>query len=128
MRALFDTRLVVWSAEGSRPLPREAREFYRDLSVEPTHTVARIWKVAVKSARRRPRFDPDPGVPRRGLLGADREERPVLAERATAVAALPLAPHDPFDRPLIARAGVETMTFPTADRDLAACGLPVRLA
>jgi PIN domain nuclease of toxin-antitoxin system len=127
MRALFDTHLIIWIAEDSRRLSRQARAIYADRSVQPVFSVVALWEVAIKSARHRPSFDMDPRLLRQNLLAAEWEELPVVADHVIAVAALPLLHHDPFDRLLVAQAGVEQADFLTADRILAPYGSPVRL-
>jgi PIN domain nuclease of toxin-antitoxin system len=127
MRALFDTHLIIWIIEDSRRLSREARAIYADRRVQPVFSVVALWEVAIKSARHRPGFDVDPGRLRSGLLAAEWEELPVVADHVIAGAALRLLHRDPFDRLLIAQAGVEQMELITADRRLAPYGRPVRL-
>jgi PIN domain nuclease of toxin-antitoxin system len=57
---------------------------------------------------------------------AEYDEVPILADHVMQTASLPLIHGDPFDRLLLAQAGVEGMTPLTADRLLARYPGPVR--
>jgi PIN domain nuclease of toxin-antitoxin system len=50
---------------------------------------------------------------------------PITLEHASAVGKLPLHHHDPFDRILVAQAQIENAVLVSADRRLAAYGVPM---
>lgn len=76
---------------------------------------------------RRPDFDVDASLLRRGLVDNDHEEIAVGGRHALAVTSLPPIHRDPFDRILIAQARVEGLTLLTADAAVVGYGSPVRL-
>lgn len=126
MRLLVDTHLLIWSAEDADRVPRAAREAI--LASEALFfSVASLWEVAIKFARRRPSFTLDPRDLRAGLLTAGFLEIAVEARHVLAVATLPPHHADPFDRMLVAQARSEGLALLTADRTLAAYGGPVQL-
>ena len=59
------------------------------------------------------------------LLDAGAEPLPITVEHAEATGALPWHHRDPFDRVLVAQAGIEGATLVTGDERLAAYGVPV---
>lgn len=63
---------------------------------------------------------------RRGLLDNGYSELPVRSEHAVAVDGLPMLHKDPFDRLLVAQAGVEGITLLTSDALVAQYPGPVR--
>jgi PIN domain nuclease of toxin-antitoxin system len=108
-------------------LPAEVRRAVDDPSHPIAFSVASVWEVAIKSSLRRTSFAIDPGRLRRLLLDAELREFTITAEHAIAVRGLPPLHRDPFDRMLVAQAGVEDATLVTADRLLASYPGQVRL-
>lgn len=86
-----------------------------DAENEVVFSVASLWEVVVKFALRRPEFQFDPRVLRRGLVDNGYVELDVTARHALATVSLPPIHKDPFDRLLIAQATVEGITLLTAD-------------
>lgn len=125
-RVLFDTQLLVWSAEDDARLPKDARALLLDPAVAPVFSAASIWEVAIKAALRRADFAVDADALARGLRGASYEELPVTARHAAALRALPYPGpdrhKDPFDRLLLAQARHEGIALATTDEPLAAYG------
>ena len=78
-------------------------------------SVASLWEIAIKFALRRPEFQFDPRVLRRGSLDNGYSELDVTAQHALATVPLPPIHKDPFDRLLIAQATVEGITLVTVD-------------
>lgn len=70
----------------------------------------------------------DEALLRCGLLAAGYREIAVTGEHAIAASRLPPLYEDPFDRILVAQAGVEGATLLTADAAVARYAGPVRLA
>lgn len=123
-RVLFNTQLLVWSAEDDACLPRRARALLLDPAVAPVFSAASIWEVAIKAALGREDFAVDAGALARGLREAGYEELPVTARHAAALRALPYpgpeGHKDPFDRLLLAQARHEGIALATTDGPLAA--------
>lgn len=114
MRLLLDTHAYLWwLADDSR-----LRSHWRDAIGSPASTVlvsaASIWEMAIKAALGKL----DSG----GVDLADEieecgfRELPISAAHASAAGALPRLHEDPFDRMLIAQAGLEGLTLVTRDR------------
>lgn len=82
--------------------------------------------MAIKSGRGRSGFAVDAAMFRRGLLRAGYLELAITGEHASAVSDLPNLHGDPFDRLLLAQAGVEACLLLTSDARLAAYPGPVR--
>jgi PIN domain nuclease of toxin-antitoxin system len=107
---LLDTHVLIWWDEG-RKLTAAARR-----AIEAADTVyvsaASAWEVAIKIGlgRLRPSRTVEQAVEESGFL-----ELPVTFRHAERVAGLPAHHRDPFDRLLIAQAGVEGLTLVTRD-------------
>ena len=84
-------------------------------------SAAVVWEVAIKQAIGKLKL-PSPFGPTLLALGA--LALPVTLEHAAAVADLPLHHSDPFDRILVAQAQLEGAVLVSADKRLAAYGVP----
>ncbi len=91
-------------------------------------SVASLWEIAIKSGLRRPDFQVDARVLRHGLLDNGYQELAIVSAHVVAIDVLPPIHKDPFDRLLIAQAGVEGITLLTDDATVAKYPGPVRLA
>ena len=127
MRVLFDTHIVLWSAIGSARMPSAASAMILDPEVEPWFSVAAIWEIAIKGARRIPDFLYDPGTVRKRLLAHDWHELAIESDHAIVAVGLPRLHKDPFDRIMVGQATSEAMTLVTADRTVARYPGPIRL-
>ncbi len=127
MNLLLDTHLLIWTAEASDRLPREAAKLILDEDNRLHFSAASIWEIAIKGALRRPDFATNAAVLRRGLIDNDYIELPVTGLHAAAVASLPALHKDPFDRLLVAQAVAEGFLLLTADPELAPYGGAIRL-
>lgn len=125
---LLDTHLLLWAAAQPALLPETARSLLEDGTAEMLFSAASIWEVAIKSGLGRADFQVDAEAFRVGLLAAGYREVPISAQHAAAAGRLPLLHKDPFDRLLIAQAGVERLTLLTVDRVVAQYRGPVLLA
>lgn len=128
MKLLVDTHLLLWTAEGIQRLPRKARVWMADPENELLFSVASLWEIVIKRGLKRPDFQVDARLLRRGLLDNGYQELPILSEHAAAVDSLPPIHKDPFDRLLIAQATVEGVTLLTDDTTVAQYPGPVQLA
>jgi len=128
LKLLLDTHLLLWAAMGSGRIPTRAHKWMADPVNELLFSAASLWEVAIKNALRRPDFQVDVRLLRRGLLDNGYLELPVLSEHTAALDALPSIHKDPFDRILIAQAIVEGVILLTNDAVMARYPAPVRLA
>jgi len=127
MRALLDTHLLLWAAQGSDRLSPLVRDYLRDPTADPVFSVASLWEVVIKSGLGRADFAVSALALREGLLAGGYAELQITAPHTLAVGALPPIHGDPFDRMLIAQAAVEGCPLWTADSRLMDYGAPVRL-
>ncbi len=125
---LLDTHLLLWAAAQPALLPETARNLLEDGTAEMLFSAASIWEVAIKSGLGRADFQVDAEAFRVGLLAAGYREVPISAQHAAAAGRLPMLHKDPFDRLLIAQAGVERLTLLTVDRVVAQYRGPLLLA
>ena len=128
MKLLLDTHLLLWAAEGVKRIPHSVRALIADPENDLYFSAASIWEIAIKSGLKRPDFQVDARVLRRGLLDNGYLELPMLSEHAVAIDALPAIHKDPFDRLLIAQATLEGITLLTDDATVARYPGPVQLA
>ncbi|GAB4529144.1 MAG: type II toxin-antitoxin system VapC family toxin [Amphiplicatus sp.] len=115
MSLLLDTRLVLWAAIAPARLSPAVRAAIDDPATDIWFSVASLWEIAIKAARRRADFDVDPRRLRRGLLDHDWRELAITGAHALALDDLPPLHKDPFDRMLLAQAKTEGLTLLTAD-------------
>jgi PIN domain nuclease of toxin-antitoxin system len=127
MRLLLDTHLLVWAMGSPQRLPAGLAPMLEDPANTPLFSVASLWELVIKQALGRPDFNVQPAVLRRALLDGGWQELSIEANHALAVAALPPLHRDPFDRLLLAQANAEGLLLITADQQLAAYPVPVRL-
>ena len=127
MKLLLDTHLLLWASLRG-PLSARAAALIGDPENTLLFSAASIWEIAIKSGLGRPDFDLDAGVFRRELLESGYDELAITGAHAAAIATLPDLHRDPFDRILIAQAGVEAITLLTADAAVLAYGGPARQA
>jgi PIN domain nuclease of toxin-antitoxin system len=128
VKLLLDTHLLLWAAESIERVPPGVRKSMADPENELLFSVASLWEIAIKSSLKRPDFQVDARVLRRGLIDNGYRELPILSEHAVAIDALPPIHKDPFDRLLIAQATVEGITLLTDDTTVAQYPGPVQLA
>jgi PIN domain nuclease of toxin-antitoxin system len=130
MRLLLDTHVALWAVRDSPRLSRRARELIADLN-NPIHvSVATLWEIAIKFALRkgRPNDMPISALNASTIFRrAGYELLSVTPQHALAVADLPPAHTDPFDRMLIAQARAEPMRLLTSDAAVAAYGEGIEL-
>ena len=127
MKLLLDTHLLLWAAEGVKRVPRSARSWIADPENDLFFSAASLWEIAIKNGLKRPDFQVDARVLRRGLIDNGYSELPIVSEHAVAIDALPAIHKDPFDRLLIAQASVEGITLLTDDPTVAEYPGPVQL-
>jgi PIN domain nuclease of toxin-antitoxin system len=126
VKFLLDTQLLLWGADQPDCLSKTATALMEAVGNELFFSPASLWEIVIKSQLRRPDFEADAWVLRRGLLENGYLELPITSEHALAVGNLPSIHRDPFDRILVAQAMAEGITLLTADTHLAQYPGPVQ--
>ena len=122
MKLLLDTHAALWFLSADDRLGEIARRHMFDEDNRVLLSSAVVLEVSVK--RSLGKLDvPDDYLER--LLGSGAQPLPITIDHAAAVERLPWHHRDPFDRILVAQAGVEQATLVTRDEALAAYGVPV---
>ncbi|HZZ90117.1 MAG TPA: type II toxin-antitoxin system VapC family toxin [Caulobacteraceae bacterium] len=130
MRLLLDTHVALWAVGDDLRLSARARALIADLDNPIFVSVVTLWEIAIKYALRQSRPNDMPiSAPTAATLfeRAGYELLSVRPAHALAVAELPPARTDPFDRMLIAQARAEPLRLLTADRTVAAYGEGIEL-
>lgn len=122
-RLLLDTHVWLWWQADDTRLGTESRQLIQRAS-EVRFSAVSAWEIAIKAGLGKLQ------LPKGADVGAALAESgfvalPVDIEHAEDVRRLPDLHRDPFDRMLVAQARVEGLTMVTADRQLAAYGIPV---
>jgi PIN domain nuclease of toxin-antitoxin system len=117
MRALLDTHALLWWLIDSDRLSDRARAVIADAATELYWSAASSWEVAIKTGLGRLSLPEPP----RSLIPRVMREQALLPLEVThahalAVAELPEHHRDPFDRLLVAQAGLEKLPIVSADR------------
>ena len=126
MRLLLDTHALVWWWTDDPRLPAAARVAIANPVGVVFVSAASAWEIATKH-----RLGKWPEVARliaeyASLLRRSRfQALPIGMEHALRAGGLPGPHRDPFDRMLIAQAGLESLPVITADPVFAAYGVPV---
>jgi len=115
LRLLPDTHLLIWAAEESSKLSKEAADLIGRLENNRFFSAASIWEIAIKRGLGRADFLINPDELRLELLANGYVELPVTGVHGAAVAGLPMLHRDPFDRILVAQAMIEGVTLLTVD-------------
>ncbi len=120
MKLLLDSHVLLWWADGSTRLGTQAKKLIGADDTELFASAASWWEMAIKRSHGRLNVDLT------ALASAlrIRNARLIAISFAHAEAAAKLPPHhgDPFDRMLIAQAGIEGLRLLTRDRQLKAYG------
>ena len=119
MTYLLDTHFLVWILIDDSHISKAARTILTDPRNRLIVSVASIWELSIKHARRSKFIPIDPSVIRRKLLEDGYIELPISGEHVLAAGALPPIHKDPFDRLLIAQSTIEGIVLLTADKGIA---------
>lgn len=119
MKRLFDTQILIWAADGSSRLSRDAIALLLDPNSQRLFSPLSVVEVAIKRAKGSVDFDVNPVWLRTDLLDNGYAELPLTSGHAARLFELPPIHKDPFDRLMIAQALAEGVPFVTADRLLA---------
>ncbi len=117
MRVLTDTHAYLWWLKDDPGLGDEAREVMANPETIVVVSAASIWEIAIKSSLGKLTVDGDPLAE---IRANGFEELPMTARHAQLAGALPRHHDDPFDRMLIAQAGLEDLTLISRDAAFAA--------
>jgi PIN domain nuclease of toxin-antitoxin system len=121
LKLLLDTHAAIWWLAGDGRLSEAARTAIADAGVEAGVSVASIWEASIKrSAGRLKGPDLTVALHAAGLPFLQIDER-----HAKVAGELPLVHRDPFDRMLVAQAGVERLAIVTGDAQIARYDVPV---
>ncbi|HWF78243.1 MAG TPA: type II toxin-antitoxin system VapC family toxin [Caulobacteraceae bacterium] len=129
MRVLLDTHVALWAVTGDQRLSRTARSSI-DGNDQVHVSVVSLWEIAIKFALRKGRPNDMPVSPQRALelfTSSQFVILPLFERHVLAVAGLPPARSDPFDRMLIAQARSEPLQLLTSDTAVAAYGEGIEL-
>lgn len=121
MRLLLDTHAAVWWLSGDERFGAKAVERIEQAG-EVLLSAAVVWEVAIKRSLGKLEA---PGGFAATLLGAGARPLPVTLDHAAAVERLPWHHRDPFDRLLVAQAGIERAALVTGDAALEPYGVPI---
>ena len=121
MKLLLDTHAVLWWQTEDARLSGAARRAIAGADIVWV-SAASAWEVAIKTSLGRLRLDEPFAVT---VAADDFTELPVTFAHAARLNGLSNHHSDPFDRILVAQAMVEGAMLVTADRALAAYGVPV---
>ena len=113
MRLLIDTHIPLWVDQQPQLIAPRLREAMRNEANDIIVSAATIWKIAIKRAIGKLRFD-RPIVAAVLVLGF--EILPVAGAHAEHAGGLPRHHNDPFDRLIIAQATLEGMVLGTQDK------------
>jgi PIN domain nuclease of toxin-antitoxin system len=130
MRLLLDTHIALWAVAKARRLSPRARRLIEAEESDVYVSVVSLWEIAIKHALRKGKpgdIDVSAADARDAFEAAGYLMLPVLPIHALAVAELPPARTDPFDRMLIAQARSEPLHLLTSDASVAAYGGGIEL-
>lgn len=121
MKLLLDTHVVLWWAEGDRRLQRRASALLADPGNTLLLSALSVWEWTLKASLGRLEL---PGEIRERCVAAGMVPLSFDGRHAEAVGSLPSLHADPFDRGLVAQAGVEGAVLLSADGRVLAYPVP----
>jgi PIN domain nuclease of toxin-antitoxin system len=122
-RLLLDTNVVVWLLLGDRAAVSDnAQQALTDAHNVPSLSAVSVWEIAIKRSLGKLVISQSWAQALRRL---DFDHMPVTSEHAEHLEHLPWHHRDPFDRLLVAQAGLENHALVSADPRLAAYGVEV---
>ena len=122
MKLLLDTHAALWWLADDPRFSDTAARHLTDAANQVYLSAVVVWEVAIKRSLGKLEAPPDF---RATLLGGGALPLPIDLEHAARVEALSLHHRDPFDRLLIAQAGVEGATLVTNDSAFSPYGVPI---
>jgi PIN domain nuclease of toxin-antitoxin system len=122
VRLLLDTHAALWWLGADERLGEEAERHIRDGTNQILLSAAVVWEVAIKRSLGKLDAPADFAATMRS---AGAQPLAVSVEHAAAVEQLSPHHRDPFDRLLVAQAGIERATIVSRNTALSAYGVPV---
>jgi PIN domain nuclease of toxin-antitoxin system len=122
VRLLVDTHAALWLLGEDKRLSPHADELLTDATNEVLLSAAVVWEVAIKQSLGKLNV-PD-GFARQ-LLDGGAVPLSVSIDHAQAVRSLPWHHRDPFDRLLVAQAGIEDAVLVSNDEGLRPYGVRI---
>ena len=124
LRLLLDTHVLLWWL-ADRRLSSEATDAIRDPTSRVVVSSATAWEISIKQTlgKLAAPDDLEEQLRRNGFVPL-----PIGIDHALAAGRLPRHHDDPFDRMLIAQAGIEGLTVVSRDTRFSAYGVPVLAA
>ena len=120
MKLLLDTHAALWFLSRDRRLSDHADRHLTDGSNQVLLSAAVVWEVSIKRSLGKLEV---PEEYLSLLLDGGADPLHVSLEHAAAVASLPLHHRDPFDRILVAQAGIEGAAIVSRDDRLRPYGV-----
>jgi len=119
---LLDTHVLLWWLADDPALPAAARGTIADGANRVVVSAATAWEISIKQALGK--LDV-PSELEEALDAGGIAALPITVAHALAAGSLPRHHDDPFDRMLIAQAGLEGLTLLTFDENFTPYGVPV---
>lgn len=122
MKLLLDTHAALWWLADDERIGQVAGELLADASNTALLSAVVVWEVAIMRSLGKLDAPEDFAAT---LIGAGAHALPVSLAHAEAVGRLAWHHRDPFDRMLVAQAGIEAAVLVSNDQALRAYGVPV---
>jgi PIN domain nuclease of toxin-antitoxin system len=122
LRLLLDTHVLLWWLTNDPSLSAAARNEIEDPEASVFVSSASVWEVAIK--KNLGKLDA-PSDLEDQLRRHRFEALPITIAHAYAAGSLNRHHDDPFDRMLVAQAGLEGLTLVTRDERLSPYGIPI---
>jgi PIN domain nuclease of toxin-antitoxin system len=114
VRLLLDTHILLWALSDDRRLAKSTRELLVSPANEIFVSAASLWEIGIKASLGR--IDIEVDNLEAAIADARFEPLPINFSHAAVAGKLPVIHRDPFDRMLIAQAGIEGLRIVTHDR------------
>jgi PIN domain nuclease of toxin-antitoxin system len=116
MTLLLDTHTFLWFCQGDASLSSAAKALIEDPNNRKLLSVVSCWEIAIKAGLKKLTLgEPSATYIPAALNRTGFELLPITLEHATSVESLPPHHKDPFDRLLVAQAGLEGTPLVSAD-------------
>jgi PIN domain nuclease of toxin-antitoxin system len=124
VRLLLDSHTLLWAVDDPTRLGAMAAAALQDPANDLTVSAATVWELAIKVGLGKLTLSqPYLSWMNRALADLGASILPITVESADAMSALPSHHRDPFDRLLIAQAGLEGLILISADTRFDAYGV-----
>lgn len=120
---LLDTHSLLWWLDNDDRLSRRAREAIQNPITQVLVSVGSLWEIAIKQQLGKLKASNLVNNFQKELDDAGFVELPISGVHAIRAAVLPINHRDPFDRLLIAQAGIENVPIVSRDSQFDAYGV-----